>query len=158
MTEIRALTVRQPWAWAILHCGKDVEYRTRNVAGSYRGPVAIHASKTPDEWAANPRYGDSVLLDASDAAGLVFRWQNENDFPRGAIIGVVDLVDSHRSSWCGPECNQDKLCSHWAHAFSQHLVFADPRPLPMPVPWKGRLGLWRIDPATVPGLEDLCYG
>jgi hypothetical protein len=49
---MRALTVRQPWAWAIVHGGKDVENRTRNLAGSYRGPVAIHAAlrTTPDAW------------------------------------------------------------------------------------------------------------
>ena len=40
---MRVLTVRQPWAWAIVHGGKDIENRTRNVAGAYRGPVAIHA-------------------------------------------------------------------------------------------------------------------
>lgn len=33
---MRILTVRQPWAWAIIHGGKDVENRTRNVAGDYR--------------------------------------------------------------------------------------------------------------------------
>jgi hypothetical protein len=30
---MRALTVRQPWAWAIVHGGKDIENRTRNIAG-----------------------------------------------------------------------------------------------------------------------------
>lgn len=40
---MRALTVQQPWAWAIVYGGKDVENRTRNIAGAYRGPLAIHA-------------------------------------------------------------------------------------------------------------------
>ena len=30
---MRVLTVRQPWAWAIIHGGKDVENRVRNLAG-----------------------------------------------------------------------------------------------------------------------------
>ena len=42
--QMRVLTVRQPWAWAIIHGGKDVENRTRNLAGAYRGPVAIHVA------------------------------------------------------------------------------------------------------------------
>ena len=46
--ELRILTVRQPWAWAIIHGGKGVENRVRNVAGSYRGPVAIHAGLALD--------------------------------------------------------------------------------------------------------------
>lgn len=40
---LRVLTVRQPWAWSLIEGGKDVENRSRNIAGSYRGPVAIHA-------------------------------------------------------------------------------------------------------------------
>lgn len=46
---MRILTVRQPWAWAIVHGGKDVENRTRNIAGAYRGPVAIHAGMRFDQ-------------------------------------------------------------------------------------------------------------
>lgn len=41
---MRALTVQQPWAWAIVHGGKDVENRTQ--AWSYRGPLAIHPDLT----------------------------------------------------------------------------------------------------------------
>ena len=44
---MRALTVRQPWAWAIIHGGKDVENRVRSL-GPYRGPVAIHAGLALD--------------------------------------------------------------------------------------------------------------
>ena len=40
---LRVLTVRQPWAWSLIEGGKDCENRVRNIAGSYRGPVAIHA-------------------------------------------------------------------------------------------------------------------
>ena len=39
---VRALTVRQPWAWAIIYGGKDLENRRWRT--SYRGPL-IHASK-----------------------------------------------------------------------------------------------------------------
>ena len=41
---MRALTVRQPAAWAIIYAGKDVENRTRSL-GPYRGPVAIVAGR-----------------------------------------------------------------------------------------------------------------
>ena len=46
---MRILTVRQPWAWAIIHGGKDVENRVRNIAGDYHGPIAIHAAKAGKE-------------------------------------------------------------------------------------------------------------
>jgi len=42
---MKAISLQQPWAWAILHAGKDVENRRWNTR--YRGPIAIHASAKP---------------------------------------------------------------------------------------------------------------
>jgi len=42
---VKAISVRQPWAYAILHLGKRVENRDWRGC-SYRGPVLIHAAKT----------------------------------------------------------------------------------------------------------------
>ena len=39
---MKCLSILQPWAWAIIHGGKDVENRTWRTA--YRGPLLIHAS------------------------------------------------------------------------------------------------------------------
>lgn len=63
---MRILTVRQPWAWAIIHGQKDVENRVRNIAGDYRGPVAIHTAldDAPEDIAR--AYGD----DDSDYASM----------------------------------------------------------------------------------------
>jgi hypothetical protein len=44
---MKALSVRQPWAWAIIHAGKDIENWTWRT--HYRGEVAIHASSKMDE-------------------------------------------------------------------------------------------------------------
>ena len=44
---MKALSIRQPWAWAIIHAGKDVENRPWGTR--YRGPLLIHASKTLDQ-------------------------------------------------------------------------------------------------------------
>jgi hypothetical protein len=41
---MKALSIRQPWAWLIIHAGKDIENREWRT--SFRGPVLIHASKT----------------------------------------------------------------------------------------------------------------
>ncbi len=38
-----ALSIRQPWAWHILHSGKDIE--NRDWPTRFRGRVLIHASK-----------------------------------------------------------------------------------------------------------------
>ena len=42
-----AISVRQPWAWAIVHGGKDIEnrdWKASNPGLRFRGAVAIHAS------------------------------------------------------------------------------------------------------------------
>lgn len=43
-----ALSVRQPWAWAIIYAGKDIENRSWQAVNrglKQRGRVAIHAAK-----------------------------------------------------------------------------------------------------------------
>lgn len=145
---MRILTVRQPWAWAIIHGGKNVENRVRNIAGGYRGPVAIHAA----------------LRVAADGANKVVwgAWIDSGDsLVKGAIIGVVDLVDVHSASvigGCGRmqnDCDEHPFgcrhhCSTWAmgptpEGWYQHLVFENPRALDEPILYKGTLGLRRLD-------------
>ncbi|GAB36461.1 ASCH domain-containing protein [Gordonia otitidis] len=116
---LRAFTVHQPYAWSIVHGTKNVENRTRNIAGQYRGLVAIHAGKTFDPTALD------FVRDQGDHP------PTEPALLRGHIIGVVELVDvthHHPSSWALP----DHL----------HLVLVNPRPLPTPLPYRGALGLW----------------
>jgi hypothetical protein len=130
--------VRQPWAWAIIHGGKDVENRVRNLAGDYRGPIAIHAGLAPYEKGTMAGARRSELFGGEDATTLVF----------GAIIGVVDLVDVHEGPdrtgcWCRP--GSALSCSPWAEGDAVHLVLANPRPLATPIPYKGGLGLRRFN-------------
>jgi hypothetical protein len=41
---MKALSVCQPWAWAIVHGIKTIENRSRPTR--HRGPLVIHASKS----------------------------------------------------------------------------------------------------------------
>ena len=146
MSEMRILTVRQPWAWAIIHGGKDVENRVRNIAGSYRGPVAIHAALAYDDEASwNPTW--PALSDALDEASADV-W-DAPEGRRGVIIGVVDLTDVHDPTepLFGLTGCQGQ-CTAWAEEGLWHLVLANPRPLSEPIPFKGALGLRRLDDAT----------
>lgn len=158
---IRAITVRQPWATAIVGMGKDVENRTRNLAGDYRGPVAIHAgaalppgrrgTRTEFEGVGEVEYDLSGLLLRSPSLAWPYR------LPLGGFVGVVDLVDVHQCSlnlgcwrpadvlgWVpalGPD-HKYETCSPWGMARGYHLVLANPRRLSRPIPAKGHLGLW----------------
>lgn len=157
---MRILTVRQPWAWAIIHGGKDVENRSRNVAGDYRGPVAIHTALADAEGAPDSLWMEHAeFLRARDrSAGLEpLRKFDAARMDRGVIIGVVDLVDVHSASvmgGCGRmqhDCPEHGTCRHhcspWAFGpnpaggWFHHLVLANPRPLAVPIPFRGALGL-----------------
>ncbi|EFQ84750.1 hypothetical protein HMPREF0063_10091 [Aeromicrobium marinum DSM 15272] len=104
---MRVLTVRQPWAWAIIHGGKDVENRVRTL-GPYRGPVAIHAGRGWSEhacqgWAMRTAVQSSELGYPADdsqtwAADSIER--DDKRFVFGAVIGVVDLIGVHDSQDC----------------------------------------------------------
>ena len=77
---MHALSIRQPWAWLILHGGKDVE--NRSWSARYRGPVLIHAGWRwdiePQEWRAELR-------------GV--RVPDPDQIQRGGIVGRVEIVD-----------------------------------------------------------------
>jgi hypothetical protein len=113
-----ALSVRQPWAWLIVHGHKPIENRSWSTA--VRGTIGIHAGKRFDEDG--------------------YRWVRENfaeidmpapdEFERGGIVGRVNLIDcvaEHDSDWFfGPKA----------------FVFTDAEPLPF-MPCRGLLGFFR---------------
>lgn len=132
---MRAITVRQPWAALILHSRKNIENRTRNIVGAYRGPIAIHAALTYDDWAMNQvgRFADHP------ATRHV-----------GAIVGVVDIVGVHRARGLG--CGRQ--CEHWGQDIDGvHIELARPRPLATPIPCRGFLGLWTLPTDVAAALE-----
>lgn len=134
---VRAITVRQPWAWQIIHEGKDVENRTRNLAGSYRGPVLIHAAKQADDLAL-------YRLPMHPPAHVT----EPRQFWYGVVLGMVDLVGVHSTEDCGQdhEGKAQPMCSQWAQEDPAreiyHLELANPRPLRR-IAATGKLGLWK---------------
>lgn len=86
---MKAISIRQPWAWLIVQGYKDVENRTWRT--NYRGPILIHASKSLDP----------------DLPSLRRRFLQRSirlpiHFHRGGIVGrarLVDCVPYHPSSW-----------------------------------------------------------
>jgi hypothetical protein len=118
-----ALTVRQPWAWAIVHADKTVE--NRSWATTYRGPLAIHAganrSRIFREQASYWMDKIGVMVPARD------------DLLYGCVIGTVDLVDCVRESG-----DRWGMQQHW-HWVLRNAQSCSPRFV------RGRLGLWTCD-------------
>jgi hypothetical protein len=145
---VKALTVQQPWAWAIIHGGKDVENRTQ--AWSYRGPLAIHAGTRWSERGAWSPLMQAALAKPQDTGSLLAYLE------RGAFIGVVDLVAVHvaGTGCCDSDWGEQQYDEHGGRTRRDivHLVLERPRPLPEPIPCRGSLGLW-TPPADV--LEQL---
>lgn len=118
-----ALSIRQPWAWAILDAGKDIE--NRNWSTKFRGPVCIHASAgmTKREY-----------LEFEGVYGLDHRWTipEPNALLKGGIIGIADIVD------CVPEHQSPWFFGRWG------FVLRNARPVEF-IPVKGALGFfdWR---------------
>lgn len=121
--QVRALTVRQPWAWLLFH-GKPVE--NRDWWTSYRGPLAIHAAKGMTRM----EYEDAFDFVSTFAPQVAATIPPREGLVRGAVIGTVEMVacaDRHSSPFF-----QGKY----------GFVFENQKLLSVPIPAAGALGLW----------------
>lgn len=100
-----ALSIRQPWAYLIIHAQKDVE--NREWPTRVRGRVLIHASKTMTraDYQACALYC-SGLPEGTLPKDFWFPTFEELKSQQGGIVGVMNIVDcvTHsKSEWfCGP--------------------------------------------------------
>jgi len=78
---MKALSIRQPWAWAILNLGKDIENRKWKT--NYRGPLLIHAAKKID--VDGLEYLHKTFGPGRNIPG-------QKDFQTGGIVGYCDLI------------------------------------------------------------------
>ena len=74
---MKVLSIRQPWAWAIVNGYKDIENRPRNTR--YRGPFLVHAGLN----------FDMKGLEFIRKMGIPV----PDDFACGAIVGQAFLDD-----------------------------------------------------------------
>ena len=117
--KMNVLTIKQPWAYAILHLGKDVE--NRGFRTHYRGPLLIHSAARPER---NPREMLAECMNRPPSE------QSLRNLPHGCIVGVVHLSDCIRDSK-----------SKWAKEGDWHWVLKSARSI-KPIECTGRLGLW----------------
>jgi len=155
MTGLRALTLKQPWAHMVAHCGKPVENRSWK-APDWLGEFAIHAGARSG-WDSNAELSGVALRAWRDwAAGLPPMnvpgplSRNSIFIDYGAIVAVVTLKGCHLIA---DDCYRPGRrghaigvwpCSEWAVPGQWHWQLSDVRPLAEPVPCKGALGLWKV--------------
>jgi hypothetical protein len=138
---VRALSVRQPWAWAIARGHKPVLNRASDTC--YRGPVAIYASFRVDL--------DSFENHTVRAVAST-RWNSSDPVTAiGGIVAVVSLAGVCAEAASGGRCP----CGEWASTGAYHWRLADPRPLRWPVLALGQAGLWELSPQVADGVTRL---
>lgn len=124
---MKAISIRQPWAWLIVNGHKDVENRTWPTR--YRGRVLIHASKgmTLAEY-------DSCMRSII-SIGVRSHFPRFEDLPRGGIVGAATISDCIASMW---------RTSPWhiEGAFGFQLENAQPLPF---IECKGALGFFNVE-------------
>ena len=120
--DVRALTLRQPWATLVAEHGKDVENRTWPTR--WRGTLLIHAGQGFDPGCPPSARRRTPAL------------------PAGAFLAAAALTDCHQHR---PGC----CASTWAEPDAYHWVLTGIRPLSVPVPCSGARGLWRPDPELI---------
>lgn len=147
--DMKVLSVRQPWAWCIIHAGKDVENRPWRT--DYRGTVIIHAAKAFDS------VGYNWLLHTMPDIRLPSR----DEFERGGIIGATKLIGciTPMARVVSPPELQPFHDSRWFHKRDFGLVLSTAHAYTTPlIPCKGRLGLLDVShylPADHQLIKDL---
>jgi hypothetical protein len=153
------LSLRQPWAWAVLHAGKRVENRCWST--TFRGEFLIHAAAWPGDVVAMAakRRPPLPLYDARIEAVAMLDMARDLDAPlppgktvtlrelygqRGGIVGVARPVDVL------PPCTYERslfgntVCSGPWHVAEQYgFVLEDVRATAFE-PLKGSLGFFGV--------------
>jgi len=132
------LSIRQPWAWFILHGGKDVENRCWRHAPKYRGRFLIHASSgcTTAEYEEAVRWVQErglVQTEKLVAMPYVRRVAMREAIERGGIVGEATLR----------KVTQGEPPRGW-YTGGVGLWLKDVKPLPL-YPCKGALGFFRVE-------------
>ena len=134
---MKALSIRQPWAWLIAAGYKNYENRDRHT--NFTGRIYIHAGKSlatkDDQSLALGLWMKASFADDTQAKTVNDFWGATTDQAnQGAIIGEVDIVG----------CDHFELPNMWyygPHGFRlENALLYD-----SPIPWKGQLGLFNID-------------
>jgi hypothetical protein len=127
---MRALSIAQPWAWLILHGGRNIENRWWQT--TYRGRVLIHANKRWQLYDYESALVFARRIGGLDLARRVPHFQN-GGIELGGIVGAATLVDVLLPT--------PHPVNPWHLPGQYGFVFQDPEPLPF-YPTQGESNFW----------------
>ena len=136
-TQIKAISLHQPWASLITRGLKQFE--TRSWPTNYRGKLVICAAKK------NSKQQQSQYETLACSLGIDLAQQPWDSLPLGMAIAVCDLTDciEMTQDFIAEQSETERCCGHWEPGrFAWKLD--NVQSLPLPVPIKGKQGLWTI--------------
>lgn len=110
---MKAISVRQPWAWLLVNGFKDIENRDWPHPPSYRGRVLIHASKKLDLklhtllirytcWSPVSKYEPFKGMSQEALKRMAATYPLNMGTWTGGIVGMAEMTDvvrAHPSGW-----------------------------------------------------------
>lgn len=136
---MRALTVKQPWATLIMLGIKQLE--TRSWKTAYRGELAIHAAQD------GSRLHTDQLMRLERRLGAMPTTLAEKDYPLGALLGVVELVECLPISprlFAALTPIEQALGWYQGGGYVWDLARAGRRQMKEPIACTGQHGLWQL--------------
>ena len=124
---MKALSVRAPWWWAILH-GKPIE--NRDWSTNFRGRVWLHASKWWIQSEVEDDLEDVEFMAQKDGILLPQQQLPSMRALGGHIVGSVEITD----------CVRDHPSAFFVGKFG--FVLERPSFIQHPIPYKGKLGFF----------------
>lgn len=124
---IPALSIRQPWAWLIVHGHKDIE--NRDWPTNFRGRLLVHAGKTFTR-----KYYTECCAQLGAAGMLPSSLPSYEELQQqtGGLVGWTRITD------CQPEHP-----SPWKQDGTYGFVLSDSSPMPL-VPFNGKLNFFNV--------------
>lgn len=142
---MKALSIRQPWAWLIVNGHKTVENRSRSL-GDHTGPLLVHASSrmTEDDYKAC----EIFMLGIPRLRSMLDFLPNANSsrLHTGGIVGMVN-VRAKIQNWPGI-FKDDSIEAAW---YTGEIGYWMENAIELPFkPCKGRLGFFEVDYLELP--------
>ncbi len=137
---MKALSIKQPWAWLIVNGYKDIENRNWRIGrkpglDGVRGlelpsRIYVHAGKEGDFSHENQQFISKCLV--TQGHKII---TTHDFFPDkfGAIIGEVDIIG----------CVTESVSPWFVGPYG--FVLANPEAYDKPIPMRGRLGFWDVN-------------
>ena len=123
---MKCLSICQPFAELIIQDKKTIELRNWNT--NYRGEFLVHAP---------------IKIRKEDCIKLKI----DEKLTTGAIIGKAEIYDVKKYQ-STKEIQNDKNKHFSSKKFQEKMygfILKNPKPLRIPIPWKGQLGFFDVD-------------